>query len=252
METSYVSEQIADVNGIFGENPTITIVTPAAYTYFGINLMFDGNPPQEMIIHTYNSGALVNSKQYSSLSNTTFILDEFKSFDKMVFEFTKGYPQDRVLVNKITFGDLSDYVLTKSDMLSNPIGYKEKRVKAVKCKIFSYANNSEGEPEEVEDNVFYTKVLNEVGEIKTIRNPLVSTQAQAELLSEWIGNYYANNIFYDVDYRGEPRLNAADIIHMESNALNNLQVEITKHTLKYNGAFSGSMELRRALKMMGG
>lgn len=252
LETSYVSEQIADENGLFEVNPTITITMPAAYTYFGVNLKFGGNPPQEMIIHTYNAGEEVATKKYTDMSKNTTIIDEFKSFDTMVFEFTKGYPNNRLLVNQITFGDLSDYVLTKSDMMSQPIGYKEKRVKAVRCKIFTFENDNEGNPQEIEDSVFALKVLNEVGEIKTVQNPLISTQAHAELLAEWIGNYFANNISYDVDYRGEPRNNAADIIHMESDVLSNLQVEITKHTLKYNGAFSGSMELRRALKMMGG
>ena len=252
LETSYVSEKISDENGLFEVNPTITITMPAAYTYFGVNLKFDGNPPQEIIIHTYNAGELVGSKKFTDLQKNSTLFNEFKSFDSMVFEFTKGYPNNRVLVNQITFGDLSDYVLTKSDMMSQPIGYKEKRVKAVRCKIFTFENDDEGNPQEVEDSVFAVKVLNEVGEIKTVQNPLISTQAHAELVAEWIGNYFANNISYDVDYRGEPRNNAADIIHMESDVLSNLQVEITKHTLKYNGAFSGSMELRRALKMMGG
>ena len=252
LETSYVSEQIADEDGLFEVNPTITISMPAAYTYFGVNLKFDGNPPQEIIIHTYNAGELIGSKKFTDLSNNSTLFSEFKSFDTMVFEFAKGYPNNRVLVNQITFGDLSDYVLTKTDMLSQPIGYKEKRVKAVRCKIFTFENDSEGNPQEIEDEVFATKILNEMGEIKTINNPLVSTQEHAELLAEWIGNYYANNISYEVDYRGRPDVNASDIIHMESDVLNNLQVEIRKHTLKYNGAFSGSMELRRALKMIGG
>lgn len=252
LETSYVSEQIADENGLFEVNPALTITMPASYTYFGLNIKFDGNVPQEMVIHTYNGGQLVASKKFSDLSNNSTILNEFKSFDTMVFEFTKGYPNNRVLVNKITFGDLSDYVLTKKDMMSQPIGYKEKRVKAVRCKIFTYTTDEEGNPKEVEDSVFAVKVLNEVGEIKTVQNPLVSTKAHAELLAEWIGNYFANNISYDVDYRGEPRNNAGDIIYMESDCIDNLQVEITKHTLKYNGSFSGSMELRRALKLVGG
>ena len=252
LETSYVSEQISDNNGLFEVNPILTITMPAAYTYFSLNLKFDGNPPQEMIIHTYNSGEEVATRKYADMSSNTTIIDEFKTFDSMIFEFTKGYPNNRVLVNQITFGDLSDYVLTKSDMMSQPIGYKEKKVKSVRCKIFTFENDTEGNPKEVEDSVFAIKVLNEVGEIKTINNPLISTQAHAELLAEWIGNYYANNISYEVDYRGDPRNNAADIIHMESDVLSNLQVEITKHTLKYNGAFSGSMELRRALKMIGG
>ena len=75
----------------------------------------------------------------------------------------------------------------------------------------------------------------------------------AELVAEWIGNYYANNISYDVDYRGRPDINATDIIHMDSEKLNNLQVEIISHNLRFNGgALSGSLELRRALRLVGG
>lgn len=251
LDTGYVSEQVADENGLFDENPTIAIVLPASYTYYGLNIDFGGNPPEEMIIHTYKSDELQESVQFTDMTSETALFHRFGSFDKMVFEFTKGYPQNRVVVNRISFGDLSDYVLTKTNMLESPIGYKEKRVKAVKCKIFTYELDEDGKPQEIEDNVFAVKVLNEVGEIKTIQNPLVSTQAHAELLAEWIGNYYANNISYDVRYRGEPRINAADIIHMESEKKNNLQVEITRNKLTYDGAFSGELELRRALKMTG-
>lgn len=251
LETSYVSEQIADENGMFEENPAITITMPAAYSYFGLTIKFDGNPPQEMIIHTYNGDVLKESTVFKGMSEETALFHEFMQFDKMVIEFTKGYPNNRILVNKITFGDLSDYVLTRNLMMENPIGYKEKRVKAIKVKIFSYQNDEDGNSEEIEDNVFVTRILNQVGEIRTLANPLVSAEEHAELLAEWIGNYYANNISYDVKYRGEPRINAADIIHMESEKLSNLQVEITNHTLNFNGAFNGSLELRRALKMMG-
>lgn len=252
LETSYVSEQIADENGLFETNPIITISLPASYTYYGMQINFDGNPPQEMIIHTYNGNSLIQSAKFTDLSQKSALLQEFKSFDKMVIEFTKGYPNNRVLVNKISFGDLSDYVLTTANMTEKPIGYREKRVKTVRVKLFTYQNNNDGEPEEVEDSVYISKIIGEVGEIRTLANPLVSTQEHAELLAEWIGNYYANNISYDVNYRGEPRLSAADIIHMESEKKCNLQVEVTSRKLSYNGAFNGSLELRRALKMTGG
>lgn len=250
LKTSYVSEQVSDENGLFEINPSIAITLPAAYSYFGLTIKFDGNPPQEMIIHIYNGDTLKESTIFTGMTLETALYHEFLQFDKMVIEFTKGYPNNRVLINKISFGDLSDYVLTRNLMMENPIGYKEKRVKAVKVKIFSYQNDEEGKTEEIEGNVFATRILNEVGEMRTLANPLVSTEEHAELLAEWLGNYYANNISYDVKYRGEPRINASDIIHMESEKLSNLQVEITSHSLSFNGAFSGSLELRRALKMM--
>ena len=138
-------------------------------------------------------------------------------------------------------------------MMTNPIGYKERRVKSVKCKVFTYQNDVEGKYLLVEDNVFAEKSINPVGETKTIQNPLISTEEQAELLVEWIGNYYANNISYDVDYRGRPDINATDIIRMDSEKIDNLQVEITTHSLRFNGgALSGSLELRRALRLVGG
>lgn len=252
IETSYVSEQVADENGFFEVNPAVTISMPASYTYYGVNVNFSGNPPKEMIVHTYKDGATVENVTVTNISQSTTIYHEFKSFDTMTFEVTKGYPLNRVLIDKISFGALSDYVLTKSNMLENPIGFKDKRVKSLKVKIFTFANDENGEPKEVEDSVFATKRLNPVGDNKTLNNPLISTEAHAELLAEWIGNYYANNISYDVKTRGEPRIKGADIIHMESDKKSNLQVEITKAKLSFNGAFSGSLEMRRALKMMGG
>lgn len=251
LETSYVSGLISNEDGLFEENPTISLTMPAAYSYFGVNVKFDGNPPLEMYVHTYKNDEHQESVRFENLLNDSVLFHEFLSFDKMIFEFTKGYPHNRVLVNKISFGDLTDYVLKRINMLENPIGCKEKRAKAVRCKIFTYQVNESGEVEEVEDNIFATRAIGDVGEVKTVQNPLVSTQEHAELLAEWVGNYYANNVSYDVKFRGEPRLNAADVIRMESDKKNNLQVEVTRSKLSFNGAFSGSLELRRALKMMG-
>lgn len=252
LETSYVSEQIADENGVFEITPAITIQMPAAYTYYGVNVDFGGNPPQELVVHTYKSDVLQESVVFSGLTATSTLLYDFLSFDKMVFAFTKGYSNSRVLVNKVSFGSLSDYVLSRQNMLENPVGYKERRVKTVKVKVFSFTEDEDGKVKEVEDEVFVTREINSVGDTKVLQNQLIRTTEQAELLAEWMGNYYANNITYDVNYRGDPRLNAADIIHMESEKKSNLQVEIASHKLSYNGSFSGSLELRRALKMMGG
>lgn len=252
IETAYVSEQVSDLNGLFEINPIITISMPAAYTYFGVNIDFKGNAPKELIIHTYKENELVDSVIFNDLTLNSSLFYEFTSFDKMVFEFTKGYAYNRVLVDKISFGTLSDYVLKRQDMLENPIGFKERRTKSVRVKIFTFQNNEKGEPEEVEDNVFVSRFVHAVGEVKTLGNPLVSTKEHAELLAEWIGNYYGNNISYEVGYRGEPRVIASDIIHMESEKKNNLQVEVTSNNISFNGAFSGKFELRRALKMMGG
>lgn len=251
LDTGYVSNEICDETGTFAENPKISIILPASYSYYGVNIAFGGNAPEELVIHTYKENVLLGSIKFTSLAETSVLTHEFLNFDKMVFEFTKGYPNNRVLVNKISFGSLTDYVLTKTNTLENPTGYKEKRTKSVRCKVYTYEKGENEEPVEIEDNVYAERLVEAVGDIKTIQNPLVSTLEHAKLLAEWVGNYCANNISYDVSFRGEPRLNAADIIHMESDKKSNLQVEITKVKLNFDGTFSGELELRKALKMMG-
>lgn len=252
LETSYVSENVSDIFGDFSTIPTITVTLPASYSYNGVHIVFDGNPPRILKIITYKNGKSNEVVTFKNLSKKSFLFHEFKTFDQMVFQFTNAYPNNRVLVNSISFGDFTDYTLEKKNMLENPIGYKEKRTKSIKVKRYTYTTDEQGEPKEVEDNVFTEYTVGDVGEVRTVQNPLINTVEHAELIAEWIGNYYSNNVSYDVDYRGEPRLNAADIIHMESDKKNNLQVEVVSSEIKFNGAFSGSLELRRASKSMGG
>ena len=199
-----------------------------------------------MIIHTYHDDELLESVLFTQLFQENYLVHDFLNFDKMVFEFAKGYPNNRVLVDKISFGNLADYVLKRQDMMTNPVGYKEERVKYVRTKIYSFKTDSNGKAKEVEDDIYEQVTVGDVGVTKTIANPLISTQEQALLVAEWIGNYYSNNISYDINYRGEPRLSASDIIKIESDKKANLQVEIENLTLDFNKSFSGTLEVRRA------
>lgn len=256
LATAYVSKEISDENGLFAENPWISLSLPAAYMYYGVTIKFDGNPPKEVIVHTYANGVPVQEVVFTDLMQESTLYHEFAAFDKMVFEFSKAEPHNRILVNEIEFGDFSDYVLTKDMMLEHPHGYSEGKVKSVSVKVFTYENNEDGEPEEIKDEVYVKKELMipgrnyNAGKNKICQNPLVSTREHAELLAEWLGNFYANSISYDVNYRGEPRLSVGDIIRMDSDMLDNLQVEIVSQALKFDGTFSGSLELRKALRMV--
>ena len=250
LSTAYVSEQVADEEGLFAENPMISVALPAAHMYYGVNIKFGGNPPQELIVHTYSDGMAIKDVVFTDLETESTLYYDFGAFDQMVIEFVKTKPYNRVLVNELAFGDYSDFRLTKDLMLEQPHGYAEEKVKMVRVKVFTYENDEDGNPQEVEDEVFAEITLNLVGKRKTCENQLVSTMEHAELLAEWLGNYYANNISYDVSYRGEPRITAGDIFRMESDIVNNLQVEVVSHSLKFDGVFGGTLELRKALKMV--
>jgi hypothetical protein len=251
LETGFVSAEVADDFGLFQITPSITITLPAGYVYYGVIVNFDGNPPQEMVITTHRNGTLQDTVTYSDLEKRSVLNHEYRVFDQMTFTFTKASPNDRVLVNKISFGDLSDYTLKKRYMYDEPVAYREIRKKSVAVKIFSFENDEQGKPKEIEDNVHFAQPLNDTGEVIVFENQLIGTQEHAQLVAEWLGNYYANNVSYSISkFRGEPRLQAADIIHMENDYLPNLQIEISKRTFSFNGAFSGSIEARRALRMM--
>ncbi len=246
--TGYVTDVVSDVDGLFAENPILSIKLPAAYTYYGAYITFQGNPPKEMRVHTYQGEKLQKTFTYSNLKEKSLLNDEFNNFDRMDFEITKAYPINRILIDRISFGDLSDYTLTTDAMMESPYGYAEKKTKDVLVKIFTFENDEKGEPKEVEDSVYLKRNVNNAGEVKYCENQLISTEAHARMIAEWLGNYYANNISYDVEYRGDPILDAADIIYMESAIVDNLQVEVEKNKLSFNGAFSGNLELRRAMR----
>ena len=248
----FVSSEISDANGNYIVNPKITIDIDYESSYYGLIVEFGGNLPKQFVVTTYLDGKQVRSVTVDDVMSVTALNDEFGGFDKMVLEFTKGTPNSRIIVNKVSFGGLSDYVLKKNNMIGNPIGYREKRVKELRVKLFSFFTNEEGEAEEIEDNNYYKLSINSFGEIKELINPLIATEEHAALVAEWIGNHYANNVSYDVDFRGEPRIGATDIIRMESDKIENLQVEIISNELRFNGAFRGSLELRRAYNMTKG
>ena len=85
-----------------------------------------------------------------------------------------------------------------------------------------------------------------------------SYASQREVLGQPVNNTNNRNIdiveenhlkqkHFSDDY--SQRRNEARI-KMESDVINNLQVEVTNQTLKFNGAFSGTLEMRKALRMV--
>lgn len=250
LKTGYVSNEVADDFGLFRQNPTISLILPAAYVYYGIHVNFKGNPPKKIVIHTYKYGKPVEDVEFTDCKEENWFSYEFKQFNKITIEVKEGAPNDRVVIDKMSFGNLSDYKLTRDNMLSEPTGYHEKKVKDLFIKIYSYQNNEDGEPEEIEDRVFYKLPINSTGENIVCNNPLVHTEEHAEQIAEWMGVYYANNISYKSKYRGEPRMSATDIITMESEFLNNLQVQVEQCDLSFNGGLTGNLELRRLIRMV--
>ena len=92
----------------------------------------------------------------------------------------------------------------------------------------------------------YTNQINSTGTTETWENPLISTATQANLVAEWLGDYFYNNATYSVQYRGEPRLDASDYAFLDNAYVPKMMIQITSHTLSFNGALSGTVEARLA------
>lgn len=90
-----------------------------------------------------------------------------------------------------------------------------------------------------------SRKLNPTGSLEVWENPLVSDVLHAADLADWIGDYMRADREYDLDYRGEPRIDANDIAFLENKYVPDLLLRVYDHTLKFNGALSGNMKARR-------
>lgn len=257
LDSGYISRYVADENGDFAVTPSIEISLPANFTYYGMNFVFGGNPPEQFTVNVYDADTLLDSVVIIDPTNDYMFNHELYGFDKIQLVFDKGAPNNRVILQKVAFANITDYRLVKQDMMNEPVGTIETKIKAIRVKVYTYTEEMQevdGETktvtQEVQDDVYYTYDLNPTGEVITFENQLINTLEHAERIAEWLANYYSNNVTYQVKYRGDPRIESTDYIFMDSDVLNNLQVEVDSHTLNYNGAISGSLKLRRAINMI--
>lgn len=251
LNNGYVSNQMSDANGYFESNPKISIDFPASYSYQSINIEFGGNAPEEIKVYTYIDNDFVQEEYFynpNGREREIIFSKEFKPFNRIVVEFIQAAPYARVIVNKIGFGDLSDYILKRAFMKSEPHGYVEEKIKTVNVRLFHFELDENGVPYDTKEDIIVKKTINANGKNILLENQLISQYEHAHQIAAWLANYYANNISYDVDYRGEPRIEAGDIIKMENEYLKDLHIAIYGHSLNFNGGISGSISAKRALK----
>lgn len=246
IDTGFISADIADANGLFSTTPYVELSLPAAFTYYGVDVDFGGCPPKEIKVYLYNDGILKDTYTYRDLEETNVLEDEFSNFDKMRIEITKTEPYARAIINRLSFSSAAAYNVSNNSILSKQCNI-EQAVKLVKVKVFSYETNSEGKPVEVDDDLYMMCDVGPKGVEKTCENPLITSVEQAMNVAAWLANYYTSNVLYSVSYRGDPRIQANDIVSLESQYLTNMQTYVESSTLSFNGAFSGTLELRRAL-----
>lgn len=302
VKTGFVSIMAAS-DGTFTEEPVIVLNLESAYTCFGLGIAFRDVFPKEIRIETYLDGGIVESiaGQPDSTNYATF--HEFKEFDTMKIRILKGPPDRRIMVERVQFGNATDYTLTADrDLMSYPKAAKQDKIQAVEITRTIYSQSMDKKELSAEEGVtpdadgYYTIYLsnasygyeldcdvatieesscwyvklhtsaasfsyaltgyeyavsesiyrvghNPSGVIKSWKNELISSAEHAETMEKWLAAYFMAAMEYDISYRGDPRIDANDLFKLELNR-GNTQVRAYSHTLKYNGAWSGTMKVR--------
>lgn len=92
---------------------------------------------------------------------------------------------------------------------------------------------------------YATVSLNARGKTVKWKNPLISNTAMANELAAWLADYYTAGIEYEYDTRGNPELDATDIVYQENEFHDGMKVNIYRHTVNFKQAFSGRVTARR-------
>lgn len=303
--------------------PYFDIKMEAVTTTYGIYISFPSVPPQAMTISGYNGNTKVFSYKKTDLKiGTNYFEESLENFNRLKIEFDKGYPYSRIFVDRVKFGDITDFNMTYELMTDYPKGNQDTKISDLYITKNNYGNLLEttptniitenvdltpyndytfflGEPcyglnvtangnaltilsqsshyitvdtskltgfNELQVNGFKYNIIRKilVSDLNTSgtgtewNNPLIDDKAYlrtseanfnlAQLLLEWIGNYLANNITYDIAYRGEPCIETSDIVFLENKYVDKLQIQISEHQLDYNGgALHGTIKARRAV-----
>jgi len=87
--------------------------------------------------------------------------------------------------------------------------------------------------------------INNSGKSLRWDNPLVGSQDRAIAVAEFVGDYLQSNLSYNYKYRGNPELNANDVIKQENDFIADMEVIVSEHKIGFNGALSGEITARR-------
>ena len=82
----------------------------------------------------------------------------------------------------------------------------------------------------VSDKV-YTLDIQDKGVTKESCNPLIGTMTMARQQASWLKEYYDDDLEYSLTYRGDPVLDADDLIYLENKFVSNNELRISEETL---------------------
>lgn len=144
LDCGYVSGTEANETGVFLNEPTITVVWNSAWTWYNMVLTFGTAVPTKFTIYLYDDNTLEDSFVVEdAIDTTTLIEHDFYQSNKMVIEFNKAEPNQRIHLKKIQFGSITDYTITYNDMTQQPVAVTTEFVKNVISHFYEFTNGTE-------------------------------------------------------------------------------------------------------------
>lgn len=316
-ETSYISDEVANANGGFVNNPVITVEMESAYSPFGLGISFGETYPRQFDLNLYLNDELTRTISIDNDTAEYMYSEQLPLFDRLDIEFTEGAPNSRVFVDKIYLGMESDYHLEdNTEMNAHPTATRQDKIKSVSIartmfsegtevqNLFSenisvdathnthtvyFVNPSHGlsvsvvSPQSVSASISdysayfatitfsgiteetdveytiegyeytkeeqtYTVSHGQDGKEISWSNPLISSVAQAKELETWIYEWYEGDVEYEIDWRGDPRVDANDLFFMDNVLGETVKIRAYESTLEFsNSGWSGRMKARKVV-----
>lgn len=95
-----------------------------------------------------------------------------------------------------------------------------------------------------ENSVVVSYSVNLDGEVDKEENPLITNDAMCNALANHIKQYLQMRNTYQISYRGNPELEAGDIIGLQTLYTDNIDALILVDEIKFNGAVSGKVKVK--------
>jgi hypothetical protein len=138
--TGYVSESQSNEYGLFDENPILTFTLESSAIYYGIKITFGFSLPSKFVIRTYKDDSPVDELTITDNIQKNYILKHsFLEFDKMTIEFIETLIAfNRIVINHFAFGDTSEFVINRTDMMTSPKVIKQELIREIIVPCYSY------------------------------------------------------------------------------------------------------------------
>jgi hypothetical protein len=252
--TDYLEDVLVDTYTITETSKTTT-VTATFENIDTIRITFTATRPYQRV-HLNKiqlSGALNYEISYHELKETPIAtgIEKVSNVNVRVFNYGKGEREEILMATNVVVGrntlilydDAYDYSVDYSDGTQGTLTILE-----------SYAHylivdaSAEGEinvrgKKYMVSETLYRLHLHDDGNDKELKNELISNRGVARNVAAWLGEYFDNDIEYDVTYRGDPVIDCDDVIYLENKFVEKNLIRVTDETLNTSAGISLSCKL---------